>query len=47
VSAADISPLPKHVEALRRLPVPADIKQLQLFLGLVNFYRRFCPVLLQ
>jgi RNase H-like domain found in reverse transcriptase/Reverse transcriptase (RNA-dependent DNA polymerase) len=43
VSAAGISPLPKHVEALQRLPVPTDVKQLQRFLGLINFYRRFLP----
>jgi transposase InsO family protein len=43
VTAAGISPLPKHVEVLRRLPVPADVKQLQRFLGLINFYRRFLP----
>jgi hypothetical protein len=45
VSAAGISPLPKHVEALQGLPVPTDVKQLQRFLGLINFYRRFFPVL--
>jgi hypothetical protein len=42
VSAASISPLPKHVEALQRLPVPTYVKELQRFLGLINFYRRFC-----
>jgi RNase H-like domain found in reverse transcriptase len=34
-------PLHKHVEALKQLPVPADVKQLQPFLGLIN--RRFLP----
>jgi hypothetical protein len=43
VSTAGISPLPKHVEALQRLPVPTDVKGLQRFLGLINFYRRFLP----
>jgi Reverse transcriptase (RNA-dependent DNA polymerase) len=43
VSAAGISPLPKHVEALQRLPVPTDVKGLQRFLGLINFYHRFLP----
>jgi transposase InsO family protein len=43
VSAAGISPLPKHVEALQRLPVPTDVKGLQRFLGLINFYSRFLP----
>jgi RNase H-like domain found in reverse transcriptase len=43
VSAAGISPLPKHVEALQHLPVPTDVKGLQQFLGLINFYRQFLP----
>jgi Reverse transcriptase (RNA-dependent DNA polymerase) len=43
VSSAGISPLPKHVEALQRLPVPTAMKGLQRFLGLINFYRRFLP----
>jgi RNase H-like domain found in reverse transcriptase/Integrase zinc binding domain len=43
VTAAGISPLPKHMEALRRLLVPTDVKQLQRFLCLINFYRRFLP----
>jgi Reverse transcriptase (RNA-dependent DNA polymerase)/RNase H-like domain found in reverse transcriptase len=43
VSAAGILPLPKHVEALQHLPVPTDMKGLQQFLGLINFYRRFLP----
>jgi hypothetical protein len=36
-------PLPKHVEALQRMPVPTDVKGLQRFLGLINFYRWFLP----
>jgi Reverse transcriptase (RNA-dependent DNA polymerase) len=43
VSAAGISPLPKDVEALQRLPVPTNMKGLQWFLGLINFYSRFLP----
>jgi RNase H-like domain found in reverse transcriptase/Reverse transcriptase (RNA-dependent DNA polymerase) len=43
VFAAGVSPLPKHVEALQRLPVPTDVKGLQRFLGLINFYCRFLP----
>jgi Reverse transcriptase (RNA-dependent DNA polymerase) len=43
VSAAGIAPLPKHVEALQLLLVPTDVKGLQQFLGLINFYRRFLP----
>jgi hypothetical protein len=33
----------KHVEVIKQFPWPADCKQLQSFLGLVNFYRRFIP----
>jgi hypothetical protein len=43
VDEAGITPLPKHVAAVQDCPPPADIKQLQRFLGLINFYRRFLP----
>jgi Reverse transcriptase (RNA-dependent DNA polymerase)/RNase H-like domain found in reverse transcriptase/Integrase zinc binding domain/Integrase core domain len=43
VTADGIAPLSKHVDALMQLPVPEDVKQLQRFLGLINFYRRFIP----
>jgi hypothetical protein len=43
VSAAGISLLPKHADALQKLPVPTDVMQLQCFLGLINFYRPFLP----
>jgi RNase H-like domain found in reverse transcriptase/Reverse transcriptase (RNA-dependent DNA polymerase) len=43
VSAAGILLLPKHVEALQRLPVPTNMKGLQRFLGLINFYHPFLP----
>lgn len=32
---------PKKVEAIRDFPTPRNIKQLQSWLGLVNFYRKF------
>jgi hypothetical protein len=41
------SPITKRVEAIQQLPQPQDKKQLQSFLGLVNFYRRFIPVVAQ
>jgi hypothetical protein len=41
VDEAGITPLPRHVAAIQDCPPPADIKQLQRFLGLINFYRRF------
>jgi hypothetical protein len=43
VDEAGITPLPKHVAAVQDCPEPTDIKQLQRFLGLINFYRRFLP----
>ena len=43
VDATGISPLPKHVQALLDFPPPCDLKQLQRYLGMINFYRRFLP----
>ncbi len=43
VDEAGITPLPRHVAAVQDCPAPTDIKQLQRFLGLINFYRRFLP----
>jgi hypothetical protein len=43
VDSSGISPMEKHVKALTDFPPPSDLKQLQRFLGLINFYRRFLP----
>ncbi len=43
VTATGLTPLRRHVSALQDLPRPQDVPQLQRFLGLVNFYRRFLP----
>lgn len=43
VSSAGASPLTKHVQAVRDFAQPSDRLQLQRFLGMVNFYRRFIP----
>ncbi len=43
VDEAGITPLPRHIAAVQDCPPPTDIKQLQSFLGLINFYRRFLP----
>ena len=43
VDEAGITPLPRHVAAVQDCPPPTDIKQLQRFLGLINFYWRFLP----
>ena len=41
VAAGGITPLPHQVVALQQHPRPGNIKELQGFLGMVNFYRRF------
>ena len=41
VDASGIAPLPNRVEAIRSVPPPTSIKELQRFLGMVNYYRRF------
>jgi hypothetical protein len=41
VDESGITSLLRHVTAVQDCPPPTDIKQLQRFLGLINFYRRF------
>jgi cleavage and polyadenylation specificity factor subunit 1 len=43
VSASGIRPLPDRVAAILAHPQPATAQQLQQFLGVYNFYRRFVP----
>jgi transposase InsO family protein len=43
VSAPGIAPLPDRVAALQRRQRPSTVKELQGFLGAVNFYCRFVP----
>ncbi len=43
VSETGITPLPKHVVAIQEFPAPSTVKQLQQFLSMINFYRRFLP----
>ena len=38
-----IAPLPDKVEAITNFTQPRTVKQLQEFIGMVNFYRRFVP----
>lgn len=38
-----LSPNVDKVAAILHAPVPQDVKELESFLGLVNFYRRFLP----
>ena len=41
VSSTGIQPIPERVEAIARYPAPTSVQQLQTYLGMVNFYRRF------
>ena len=34
---------PQKINAIKNAPVPSNVKQLQSFLGLVNYYRNFVP----
>jgi cleavage and polyadenylation specificity factor subunit 1 len=43
ISVKGLSPLTHRVEAVSNFPQPHTVKQLQAFLGLFNFYRRFVP----
>jgi cleavage and polyadenylation specificity factor subunit 1 len=43
ITADGVAPMPSHVEAIEQFPPPSEVKQLQRFLGMVNFYRRFIP----
>ena len=43
VSATGITPIIGRVEAIKSFPQPKTVKQLQTYLGMVNFYRRFLP----
>ncbi len=42
-SAQGAKPIASYVEAVDKRPPPTTVKELQIFLGLVNFYRRFLP----
>ena len=43
VSASGITPIKDKVAAINNFPRPDTVKQLQTFLGMLNFYRRFLP----
>ncbi len=43
ISATGAAPTADHAAEIKNCPSPQDIKQLQCFLGMVNFYRRFLP----
>jgi hypothetical protein len=43
ISAGGVPPLPEHMAAITTFPPPATVRQLQAFLGIINFYCRFVP----
>jgi hypothetical protein len=43
VSAAGVSPIASRVTAINDHPRPTTVKELQGFLGVINFYRRLIP----
>ena len=43
LSADGVRPTQAYTQAVLEFPQPQDIQQLQRYLGLVNFYRRFLP----
>jgi hypothetical protein len=43
ILAAGVLPLPSHAATIQDFPRPTIIKELQAFLGIVNFYPRFLP----
>ena len=42
VSANGIAADPKKLEVVKNFPIPTNIKELRSFLGLTNYYRKFC-----
>jgi putative transposase len=43
ISATGAAPTADHAAKIKNCPPPQDIKQLQRFLRMVNFYRLFLP----
>ena len=43
INSEGVMPLKEKVEAIRSFPAPTNIKQLQEYLGMINFYNRFVP----
>jgi hypothetical protein len=43
ISATGVAPTADHATEIKNCPPTQDIKQLQCFLGMVNFYLRFLP----
>jgi putative transposase len=43
ISATGAAPTAAQAPEIKNCPPPQNIKQLQRFLGMVNFYRHFLP----
>ena len=43
VDTTGISPLPERVVAIKAAKTPKTVKDLQSFLGMLNYYRKFIP----
>ena len=43
VNASGIAPLAERVKAIRAVTEPTTVKEVQSFLGMINYYRRFIP----
>jgi RNase H-like domain found in reverse transcriptase/Integrase zinc binding domain/Integrase core domain len=43
LTASGLTPVAEHIAVVEKFPRPDDLKQLQRFLGLLNYYRRFVP----
>ena len=43
IDSSGIRPPPSKVKAIEDYPVPTTVKELQAFLGMVNYYLRFTP----
>lgn len=41
ISEAGISANPRKIDTIQNFPVPRNVKQVQSFLGILNYYRRF------
>jgi hypothetical protein len=43
VTASGVRPIADSIAAIKKFPQPKTVGQLQTYLGMVNFYRRFLP----
>jgi len=43
ISKSGKQPDPKRIEAIQKLPTPADVKQVEAFIGKLNYYGKFIP----